>query len=232
MGEGTRTQTPASRVWVLLPQSTALRITSSEYSSLAQQAFNGHLPSSCYVLAQSHQIFGVQSVTLCKSLKARVTGRRESGGQVLCLQLGLTISVPPRGHCRSKAWSSALHIQEFDFISSLRGDETLGDWLKTLIDKPEGQFAHGQWETLSGGPGYASRLLQSSFRETSSKKRHLEEHRLRKREPDWTGAPDKPCRCSQDAFHGLPPLFTRFFRLWLSPFSSANTPYLILCWFK
>ena len=167
-----------------------------------------------------------------KSLKARVTGRRESGGQVLCLQLGLTISVPPRGHCRSKAWSSALHIQEFDFISSLRGDETLGDWLKTLIDKPEGQFAHGQWETLSGGPGYASRLLQSSFRETSSKKRHLEEHRLRKREPDWTGAPDKPCRCSQDAFHGLPPLFTRFFTLWLSPFSSANTPYLILCWFK
>lgn len=72
-------------------------------------------------------MFGVQSVTLFKSLKVRVKGRRESGGQVLCLQLGLTISVPPRGHCRSKAWSSDLHIQEFDFISSLRGDETLGD---------------------------------------------------------------------------------------------------------
>lgn len=232
MGEGTRTQTPASQVWVLLPQSTAHCVTSSEYSSLAQQAFNGHLPSSCYVPAQSHQIFGVQSVTLFKSLKARVSGRRESGGQVLCLQLGLTISVPPRGHCRSKAWSSALHIQEFDFISSLRGDETLGDWLQALIDKPEDQFAHGQWETLSGRPEYASRLLQSSFWETSSKKRLLKKHRLRKREPDWTGAPDKPRRYSQDPCHGLPPLFTHFFRLWLSPFSSASTPYLIHCWFK
>ena len=39
------------------------------------------------------------------------------------------MSAPPRGHCRSKAWSSVLHIQEFDFISSLRNDETLGDWL-------------------------------------------------------------------------------------------------------
>lgn len=111
----------------LLPWFSAHCIASSKYLSFIREAFNEHLSSVCLALPSPTRCVEL-SLSHCASLKARTRGRRERGGWVLCLQLGLTMPVPPRGHHRSKAWSLDLHIQEFDFISSIKDDETLGDW--------------------------------------------------------------------------------------------------------